>query len=70
MQIKTICGIVTCIFILIGSLRFLKEAKSMDMILGKCKLSNSFPYFQLYNYVFDAQFQCIPTIYMYVFSIN
>ena len=33
-QIQTICGIVTGIIILIGSLRCLKEVKTMDMILG------------------------------------
>ena len=33
-QIQTICGIVTVIIILIDSLRCLKEAKAMDMILG------------------------------------
>ena len=46
----------------------------MDMILGKCKLPNSCPYFQkhmLYVHFGIAsmrQFQCVPTI--YVFSIN
>ena len=35
------------ILILIGSLKRLKEAKIMNMILGKCKFPNSFlPYFQ------------------------
>ena len=33
-QIYTICGIVTGIIILIRSLRCLKKAKTMDMILG------------------------------------
>ena len=46
MQIETICGKVTGILILIGSLRCLKEAKTMAIILGKCKLQNGFPYFQ------------------------
>ena len=35
------------ILILIGSLRCLKEVKTMDMILGKCKFPNGFlSYFQ------------------------
>ena len=35
------------ILILIGRLGCLKEVKTMDMILGKCKFPNSFlPYFQ------------------------
>ena len=35
--------------ILTGSLGCLKEIKTMDMILGKCKFPNSFlPYFQYY----------------------
>ena len=33
MQIQTICSLVTNILILIGSLRCLKEADPMDMIL-------------------------------------
>ena len=37
---------VTGILILIGSLGCLKEAKAMDMILGKCIFPNSFPDFQ------------------------
>ena len=38
---------VTGILILIGSLGCLKEVKAMDIILGKCKIPNSFlPYFQ------------------------
>ena len=36
MQTSTICSIVTDILILIGSLRCLKEAKIVDMILGIC----------------------------------
>ena len=47
MQIKTFCSRVTGVLILIGSLGCLKEVKTMDMILGKCKFPNSFlPYFQ------------------------
>ena len=34
------------ILILIGSFGCLKEAETMDMILGKRKFQNSFPYFQ------------------------
>ena len=40
MQILTICSRETGILILIGSLGCLKE--TMDMILGKCKIPNSF----------------------------
>ena len=36
----------TGILILIGSLGCLKEAETMDMILGWCKFPNRFPYFQ------------------------
>ena len=47
MQILTICSRVTGILILIVNLGCLKEVKSMDMILRKCKFPNSFiPYFQ------------------------
>ena len=47
MKILTICSRVTGILILIGSLECLKEVKTMDMILGKCKFPNSFlPYLQ------------------------
>ena len=47
MQIITICSRVTGIIILICSLGCLKEVKTMDMILGKCKFPSSFlPYFQ------------------------
>ena len=47
MQIQTICSAVPGILILIGSLGCLKEVKTMDMILGKCKFPNTFiPYFQ------------------------
>ena len=35
----------TGILILIGSLGSLKEAKTMGMILGKCKFLKSFPFF-------------------------
>ena len=42
MKIQTMFGIVTGILILIGSLRCLKEAKTIDMILGKSKLQNIF----------------------------
>ena len=46
MQIETICSRVTGILKLIGSLGCLKEVKTMDMILGKCKFPNScVPYF-------------------------
>ena len=38
----------TGILILIGSLKYMKEAKKMDMIVDKCKFQNSFPYFQLH----------------------
>ena len=34
MQILTICGIVTVFLLLIGSLHYLKEEKTMKMILG------------------------------------
>ena len=34
MQILTICSTVTDILILIGSSRCLKDAKTMDMVLG------------------------------------
>ena len=46
MQILTICSRVTGSLVLIASLGCLKEAKTMEMILGKCKFQNSFPYFQ------------------------
>ena len=46
MQIETICSRITGILILIGSLGCLKDTKTMDMILGKCKFPNSLPYFQ------------------------
>ena len=47
MQIYRICSRVTGILILIDSLGCLKEVKTMDMILEKCKFPNSFlPYFQ------------------------
>ena len=47
MQIQTICNIATGFFLtLIGRLECLKEAKTMDIILGKCKCPNSCPYFQ------------------------
>ena len=44
---EVLCSRVTGFLILIGSLGCLKEVKTMDMILGKCKFTNSFlPYFQ------------------------
>ena len=47
MQIQTICSRVTGILILIGIFGCLKEVKTMDMVLGKCKFPNSFlPNFQ------------------------
>ena len=47
MQIQTICNRMTGILILSGSLGCLKEVKTMDMILGKCKFHYSFlRYFQ------------------------
>ena len=42
MQIQIICSSVTRTLILIGSLGCLKEVKTIDMILGKCKFPNSF----------------------------
>ena len=42
MIIYIICSRVTGIFILIGSLGCLKEVKTIDMILGKCKFPNRF----------------------------
>ena len=45
-QIQTICSRVTGILILIDSLGCLKEVKTMNMILEKCKFQNSFlPFF-------------------------
>ena len=42
-----IFAVVTGILILICSLGCLKEVKTMDIILGKCKFPKSFlPYFQ------------------------
>ena len=47
MEMQTICSRVTGNLILIGSLGCLKEVKTMDMILEKYILPNSFlPYFQ------------------------
>ena len=45
MQLYKICGIVSGILILIGSLICLKEAMAMDTILGK-HFQNCFPYFR------------------------
>ena len=70
MQIQIICSRVTGILILIGSFECLKEVKTMDMILGKCKFPNIFlPYFQVHIEIASMrQFQCTPTT--YVFSIS
>ena len=65
MQIYTICSRVTGILILIGSLGCLKEVKTMDIILGKCKFPNNFLSFFKVTYVV---YQCVPST--YVFSIN
>ena len=47
MQIKTICGRVTGILLLIDSLGCIKEVKKLEMILEKRKFQNSFlSYFQ------------------------
>ena len=70
------CSRLTGILILIGSLGCLKEVKTMDMILGKCKFRKCFlPYFQKHMLEVHIgiaslrrQFQCVPTA--YVFSIN
>ena len=62
---------------MIGNLRYLKEATTLDMILAKCKLQNIY-FFLIFsiNYVvgthwnclYVGQFQCVPTT--YVFSVN
>ena len=45
MSLSLLAGtiVVTGIQILIGSLRCLKEAKAMDMVLVKCIFQNRFP---------------------------
>ena len=47
---KQICTRATRILILIGSLGCLKEAKTMNMLLGRCKFPNSFPYCCRYTF--------------------
>ena len=58
MHIYTICGIVSGILILIGSLRCLKEAKTMDMVLG---LSVNFKIVSLFSvtYVVGTHWNCL-----------
>ena len=63
----------TGILILNVSLRCLKEVKTMDMILGKCKFPYSFlPYFQLHVLLvhigiasYEAIPMCIYNIYVF-----
>ena len=59
----------TAILILIGSLGCLKEVKTMDMILGKCKFQNSFlPYFQLF--ILGTHWNCLyEATPMYIYNI-
>ena len=73
-HVQAICSRATGILILIGSLGCLKEAETMDMVLGKSKFQNSFPYFSssiCCRFTLELphrQFQCVPTT--YVFWIN
>ena len=52
------CGIMTGLIILIGSLRCLKEAEAMDMILGLSVNLNIVSLFSV-TYVVGAQWNCL-----------
>ena len=52
------CSSVTGILILIGSLGYLKELQTINMILGKCKFPNSFLLLSL-TYVVGSHWNCL-----------
>ena len=57
--ILTICSRVKGILILIGSLGCLKEVKTMDMKLGKCKFPKKNTFLFSVTYVVGTHWNCL-----------